>query len=113
MEEQKLPSIRDMYNCTRENHDYNVIKHYESNNKNFAVNSKPTKKDTYLDQSIRNHCSPGPASTPPPTQTTPTNSPSGPANTPSSAKGPTKSPTSTKSAKGRRKIIAPLPTTTK
>jgi len=23
-----LPSIRDMYNWTRENHDYNVIKHH-------------------------------------------------------------------------------------
>ena len=49
MEEYKLPTIRDMYNCTRENHDYNVIRNYQAKHKNFAVNSKPTKKDHYLD----------------------------------------------------------------
>ena len=63
MEEQMLPSIKDMYNCTRENHDYNVFKCYQGAKKNFAVNSKPTKKDHYLDWSTRLNCSPGPAST--------------------------------------------------
>lgn len=57
-----LPSIKDMYNCTRENHDYNVIRKYQGDKKNFAVNSKPTKKDHYLDWSTRLNCSPGPAS---------------------------------------------------
>lgn len=40
-----------------------MIKKYEGNRKNFAVNSKATKKDHYLDESIRLSCSPGPAST--------------------------------------------------
>ena len=62
MEEQTLPPISDMYNCTRENHDYNVIRKYEGDHKDFSVNSKPTKKDHYLDQDIRLNCSPGPAS---------------------------------------------------
>ena len=61
MEEHMLPSIRDMYNCTRENHDYNTIKAYEGPHKNFAINSKPTKKDHYLDQAIKLNSSPGPA----------------------------------------------------
>ena len=59
-----LPSIRDMYNCTRENHDYNVIKVYNAKDKNFAMGTKPTKKDHYLNQVTRLNCSPGPASTP-------------------------------------------------
>lgn len=62
MEEQMLPSIRDMYRCTRENHDYNAIRSYQVTNKPFAVGAKPTKKDHYLDQDIRLNCSPGPAS---------------------------------------------------
>jgi hypothetical protein len=49
MEGQMLPSIRDMYNCTRENHDYNAIRAYEGGHKNFTVGGKPTKKDHYLD----------------------------------------------------------------
>jgi hypothetical protein len=51
-----------MYNCTRENYDYNVIKKYEGGKKSFAVNSKPTKKSHYLDTAIKNNVSPGPAS---------------------------------------------------
>jgi hypothetical protein len=49
MEEQMLPSIRDMYNCTRENHDYNAIRKYQGDHKSFAVGGKATKKDHYLD----------------------------------------------------------------
>ena len=63
MEEAMLPSIKDMYNCTRENHDYNAIRCYQGEKKNLAVNSKPTKKDHYLDWATRLNCSPGPAST--------------------------------------------------
>jgi len=62
MEEKGLPTIKDMYNCTRENYDYNVIRTYEGLHKNFAINSKPTKKNHYLDESIKLNSSPGPAS---------------------------------------------------
>jgi hypothetical protein len=49
MEGHTLPTIREMYDCTRENFDYNVIKAYQTTNKQFAINSKPTRKDHYLD----------------------------------------------------------------
>jgi hypothetical protein len=57
-----LPTIKDMYNCTRENYDYNAIKRYEGKRNSLGMNSKPTKKDHYLDESIKLNCSPGPAS---------------------------------------------------
>ena len=44
-----LPNIRDIYISTRQNRDYNVIKHYEGPHKNFAIGTKATKKDHYLD----------------------------------------------------------------
>lgn len=49
MEDQTLPTIRDMYNATRENFDYNVIRAYEAKSKPLPINAKPTKKDHYLD----------------------------------------------------------------
>jgi hypothetical protein len=75
MEDHSLPTITDMYNCTRENFDYNVIRVYEGKHKDFAINSKPTKKSHYLNDLIRLNCSPGPASTSHSTQTPPTSSP--------------------------------------
>jgi len=62
MEGSELPPISDVYEWTRQNRDTNVIRKYEGGHKSFAQAQKPTKKDTYLDQSIRYACSPGPAS---------------------------------------------------
>ncbi len=112
MEEQMLPSIGDMYSCTRENHDYNAIRVYEGAHKNFAMNSKPTKKDHYLDRVIRLDCSPGPASTYCPTQTLPTNSSPGLGRTPSRANGQRNRPTSMKFAtENSRTGVLPRTTT--
>ena len=112
MEEQMLPSIKDMYNCTRENYDYNVIRKYEGDHKNLAVNSKPTKKDHYLDWSTRLNCSPGPASTTPYIKTLPTKFLPGPARTPSSAKELRKKHTSMRLPTDRKKITVLHPATT-
>ena len=108
-----LPSIKDMYNCTRENHDYNTIRCYQGSHKNFANNSKPTKKDHYLDWSTRLNCSPGPASIISFTQTQQTSSQSGTRRMPFNAKGHEKRHTQMKLHIDRRKIIALLPTTTR
>lgn len=62
MEGMGLPNIREIYRCTRENRDYNVIRKYEGGHKS-ALNVKPTKRNHYLDEEIRLNCSPGPAST--------------------------------------------------
>lgn len=62
MEDHSLPTITDMYKATRENYDYNVIRAYEAKHKEFAINTKPTKKDHYLDYHIKLNSSPGPAS---------------------------------------------------
>lgn len=107
-----LPSIRDMYNWTRENHDYNVIKHHEGLRKNFAVNSKPTRKDHYLDQEIKLNSSPGPASNPSPIQTRATNNRSGSPAPSSSPREPPGRLTSTSSASEKTRITLPRPTTT-
>lgn len=106
-----LPSIKDMYNCTRENHDYNTIRCYQGAHKNFANNSKPTKKDHYLDWSTRLNCSPGPASTTSFTQTLLTNSQSGTRRMPFNAKGPKKRHTQMILHIDRRRIIVHHPIT--
>jgi hypothetical protein len=90
-----LPTIKDMYNCTRENYDYNVIRHYEGKHKSFAINTKATKKDHYLDQSIKLNCSPGPASISFFMQTTPIYRPSGSRSQLSSRDAPPRKHTST------------------
>lgn len=101
-----LPSIRDMYNCTRENHDYNTIKAYEGPHKNFAINSKPTKKDHYLDQAIKLNSSPGPASNSLTMQITQTSKQLGSRKIRSKAKEQKSKHTSMKYAKDRRRITA-------
>ena len=112
MEEQNLPSIQDMYSCTRQNHDYNVIRAYEGRHKHFGINTKPTKKDHYLDRVIRLDCSPGPASTYNFTQIQQTNSPHGPARTPSKANEQKNKPSSMIYTNKKRKEAVPLPITT-
>jgi hypothetical protein len=62
MEESELPTIKEMYNCTRENYDYNTIRAYEGLHKNLSINPKPTKKNHYLELAIKLNSSPGPAS---------------------------------------------------
>lgn len=94
MEEAMLPSIKDMYNCTRENHDYNAVRCYQGEKKNLATNSKPTKKDHYLDWATRLNCSPGPASTSLTTQTPLTVSWLGPERILYNAREPRRRPTS-------------------
>lgn len=49
MEEIGLPNIRDIYRCTRENRDFNVIRKYEGGLISPKGTGKPTKKDHYLD----------------------------------------------------------------
>lgn len=93
MEERGLPTIRDMYNCTRENYDYNVIRTYESPHSNGPINCKPTKRSHYLDEAIRLNCSPGPASNSPSIQAKPTTSSSGAPKAPSSAREAKSRPT--------------------
>jgi len=78
MEDQTLPTVRDMYNATRENFDYNVIRAYEGKHKLLGVNAKPTKKDHFLDLVVKLNSSPGPASNSYFTQAQPTSRFSGP-----------------------------------
>jgi hypothetical protein len=57
-----LPPIKEMYNCERDGHDYNVIKKYHATAKISDAKKAITKKGHYLDDSIRMSTSPGPAS---------------------------------------------------
>ena len=68
---ESLPDINTMYDTIRQNKDYNVVKVYHGPHTR-PTNTKPTKNITYLDQSLRLECSPGPASNLIDTQTQPT-----------------------------------------
>lgn len=60
--ENSLPPILEMYNSTRENRDFNVIRKHEEFSKPAVSKKSITKKGHYLDDSVKESCSPGPAS---------------------------------------------------
>jgi hypothetical protein len=47
--ENSLPPIKEMYNSTRENRDFNVIRKYQDFSKTQQMKKSPTKKNHYLD----------------------------------------------------------------
>lgn len=61
--ENSLPPIKEMYNSTRSNRDYSVVRVYQSLSQTQQLKKAITKKGHYLDDSVRTSCSPGPAST--------------------------------------------------
>ena len=67
-----------MYHSIQENKDFAVIRKYESTRLPPDTKQNPTKKGSYLDDTIKMNCSPGPASTTFVIQTRPTNSLTGP-----------------------------------
>lgn len=60
--ENSLPPIIEMYNSTRDNRDYNVIRKYQGIVSHQSPKRSITKKDHYLDIALRMTTSPGPAS---------------------------------------------------
>ena len=57
-----LPPIKEMYNSTRENRDFYVIRKYQDMAQSPSTKKSPTKKGHYLDDQVKASCSPGPAS---------------------------------------------------
>jgi len=54
--------LDEMYTSMLEHKDYDVIRKYESTKLNSDAKRSPTKKGSFLDDSIRMNNSPGPAS---------------------------------------------------